>query len=114
MRLRDAAYLLDMLQACLRLQRYLQDIPLDQFLEDDLLQDAVRARLAVLGEAARRVSDDTRSALGDVDWRRIIGTRNFIVHEYDTVDPEVVWDTVNKDVPRLIRALEGVLPPESH
>ena len=67
-------------------------------------------RLEVLGEAARRVSAATRADLPGLPWRQMIGMRNRMIHEYDRVDLAVVWETVVRDLPPLITALEGVVP----
>jgi uncharacterized protein with HEPN domain len=73
-------------------------------------QDAVVRRLEVLGEAARRVSAVTRATLPGLPWRQMVGMRNRTIHEYDRVDLAVVWETVSRDLPPLITALEGVVP----
>lgn len=63
----------------------------------------------VIGEAARRVSDATRAAHATLPWRDMIGMRNRLVHEYDQIDIDLTWDTIERDVPMLIVALEVIL-----
>lgn len=72
---------------------------------------AVRA-LEVLGEAANKVSPDTRAALAAVPWKNIIGTRNRVIHDYNRVDYDIVWDILTIQLPPLIEQLENILPPE--
>jgi len=83
----------------------------EEFLADVQLQDAVIRRLAIIGEAAKRVSEATRESLPGLPWRQMAGMRNIIVHEYDDVDLSVVWDAVTRDLPPLVSELAQRLPP---
>jgi uncharacterized protein with HEPN domain len=71
--------------------------------------------LEVVGEAAARVTAPTRSRLSAVPWQSIVGMRNRLIHGYDEVDLDVVWEVVEKDLPPLIEALDKELssPSES-
>jgi uncharacterized protein with HEPN domain len=60
----------------------------------------------VIEEAARRVSDTTRQEQVDISWAEINGMRNRLVHEYDAVDFDIVWDVVQNEIPRLIAILK--------
>lgn len=76
------------------------------------LQDSVIRRLLVIAEAARRVSDTTRQTLPNVSWQEINGMRNRLVHEYDDVNLNIVWDVVQSEIPPLIEELKSQIPPE--
>lgn len=80
---------------------------LDDFLANTLAQDAVLHRLSVIGEAAKWVSAGMRKELVDVEWRRMIGMRNFVIHEYWSVDLNMTWATVHQNLPSLISAIEA-------
>jgi uncharacterized protein with HEPN domain len=108
---RDAGYLLDILNAARAAHTYLNGCTFDAFLEDPQRQDAIIRRLEIIGEAARRVSLETRSSLLSLPWEQMIGIRNVLIHDYDNVDLDIVWDTVSKDLPGLIQELEKVVPP---
>ncbi len=69
--------------------------------------------LEIIGEAANKVTNETRELLPLLPWHEIIGMRNRIIHAYDRVDYDVVWDTANLSIPRLIELLETFLPPET-
>jgi uncharacterized protein with HEPN domain len=64
--------------------------------------------LEIVGEAASRVAPETRDSIPDVPWAAIIGMRNRLIHAYYDVDIDLVWTTVQRDVPSLIAALERV------
>ena len=69
-------------------------------------------QLEIIGEAARRLSKETRLQLSESSWRQIIGMRNHLIHIYDDVDLAIVWDTIQNDLSPLIARLERVVPPE--
>jgi uncharacterized protein with HEPN domain len=107
---RDAASLLDVLLSARLARAYVAGTTWEAFVADRQRQDAVVRRLEVLGEAARRVSAAARAGLPGLPWRQLVGMRNRMIHEYDRVDLTVVWETVSRDLPPLITALEGVVP----
>lgn len=109
---RDRAYLLDILESARLAVAYLSGVPREAFLRDIQLQDSVIRRIEILGEAARRVSPATCEALPEVPWAGMVGMRNLMIHDYDDLDLEIVWATVQHDLPDLIARLEPHVSPE--
>jgi len=109
---RDTVYLLDILQSARLAVAYLSGWTQERFLGSTEKQDSVVRRLVIIGEAARRVSSQTRSQLAGIAWEKMTAMRNFVVHEYDDVDMAIVWDTVQHDLPDLIAAIKHLVPPE--
>ncbi len=71
---------------------------------------AVEREFEILGEALNRVKKIDANILTDVDnWREIIGFRNVIAHGYDVVEDEIVWDSVNRDIPKLLKQLKEII-----
>ena len=110
--LRDRAYLLDILEAAKLAVRYVSGKTLEEFLSDIQCQDAVIRRLEIIGEATRRISEATREAMPELPWSDMVGMRNILIHRYDTVDMNVVWDAVHTDLPPIIAVLEKKLSSE--
>jgi uncharacterized protein with HEPN domain len=108
---RDPQYFLDILGAAKLALSYVAGKTQEDFLEDTLCQDAVIRRLEIIGEAARRLSRQARTTLPGLTWNAMIGMRNILIHEYDAVDLSVVWDTVQNDLPALIKVIEPLVPP---
>jgi uncharacterized protein with HEPN domain len=81
--------------------------------DDFLIGFAVVRALEIVGEVASQITTETRAELPDLAWREIIGMRNRIIHAYNRVNYDVVWDTVKIDIPVLIAQLEALLPPET-
>jgi uncharacterized protein with HEPN domain len=84
----------------------------DEFVANVQLQDSVIRRLLIIAEAARRVSEATRQTLPNISWQEINGMRNRLVHEYDDVNLNIVWDAVQSEIPNLVKELKSQLPPE--
>lgn len=76
----------DAIEALLRYS----DVQKESFMADKMLQDAVNFQLTILGEAVRRLPSDLRDAHPDIPWQNIINTRNYVVHEYDSGDLELL------------------------
>ncbi len=106
----DSAYLWDMLEISRTVRSILLGVTLDEFMQDRVRQLSVERGLEIIGEAARRISVGFKHAHGEIPWRDIIGLRNILAHEYAEVDLELVWETVTRDIPKLIELLEELVP----
>lgn len=109
--LRDRVYLLDIMEAARFALGYIGKKTREDFLKDTQCQDAVIRRIMIIGEAARRVSDETRAEL-ILPWSDMTAMRNLLIHEYDDVDMKIVWETVSHDFPPLVDVLEKILKQE--
>ena len=74
-------------------------------LDDEVLFWALVAQVAMLGEAASRVTDEGRQLYPEVPWREMIGMRNQLVHGYWSIDADELWRTIQHDIPVLVEAL---------
>ena len=108
---RDLQSLLDMLQSAQIVMDYLKGRVQNELSTDLQFQDAIIHRLLIIGEASKRVSEATRKTLTTIPWIAINGMRNRLVHEYDELDLDVVWDTAVNSLPILILELKKVVPP---
>lgn len=104
--LRDAATLLDIENAARLIIEFTLDISRLAFDDDIKTQSAILHQLMVLGEAVKRLSADFRAVHPEVPWALIAGMRDNLIHEYDAVDLDEVWRTVESDIPRLLKQLE--------
>ena len=109
--LRDAAALLDILDSARPVLRHVEGRTRDGLLEDVGLQDQVARRFEIIGEAASRLSDETRERLTDIPWRSLVGLRNILIHDYGEVDYAKLWDIIRDDLPRLVADIEPLVPP---
>ena len=102
---RDRATLADILRAGHLVHQFVEGFDLDLFLTDEKTQAAVLHEIIVIGEAVKRLSDTLCDTHPTIPWRLIAGMRDRLVHNYDTVDLEEVWNTATADIPALLRDL---------
>jgi uncharacterized protein with HEPN domain len=77
--------------------------------KDEKTASAVLYELTIIGEAARVVSDELKKHISNVPWIDMVGMRNRIVHEYFSIDHDILWATVENDLPELKRSIESYL-----
>jgi len=106
----DRAYLEDILYSARLALDYVASLSLSEFEGDTKTQDAVIRRLEVIGEAVKWITPAVRGSMPQIAWQRIASMRNFMIHEYWDVDLQIVWTTVQDDLPPLIAAIEGRHP----
>lgn len=76
---------------------------------DTMRLDAVLYEIVVMGEAARRLSQELRDRQPGVPWRDIIGMRSMVAHGYNQIDDDELWQVIDRDLPDLLPKLENVL-----
>ena len=106
----DLVYLGDMLDAARRVSVKTTDKTIDNFNADDNLQLAIVHLIQVIGEAASRVSEEIQSRHPGVPWNAVIGMRHRLVHDYGNINYDIIWRVAVDEIPRLIAALETVVP----
>jgi uncharacterized protein with HEPN domain len=104
----DKLYLIHMSECIQRAEKYTQG-GRDEFMGSDLIQDGVIRNLQVMAESSQRISDERKERYPEVDWFKISGFRNVLVHDYLGVDLERVWKIIENDLPGLKSALAMML-----
>ena len=106
---RDRQSLEDMLDAARKIIDYARGTTQESLPSIPMRLDAVLYEIVVLGEAARRLSPEIRSAHSEIPWREIIGMRSIVTHGYDQVDNQELWQVIERDLPDLMPKLEAIL-----
>ncbi len=105
---RDNAYIADIVDSSNKILAYISNHSYEDYYSNQLIQDAVVRRLIIIGEAVNRLSDDFKKANPDIPWQIIKGFRNILVHEYDSLDYDLIWETINNELPKLIIQLNNI------
>jgi len=107
---RDQAYLWDMLQAVEEARELCDGFTFETIASDRRTLLALERLMELIGEAARRVSDEFQRAHPDIAWRKIIGLRNVLAHEYGRIDHRRLFIAATEDTATLSHTLKGLLP----
>jgi uncharacterized protein with HEPN domain len=81
----------------------------EMFQNDDKTIDAVIRNFEIIGEAANRIPDELKDKFNEVNWHRIRGFRNRIVHDYMGVDLEIIWQIIEKNLDELQKQIEEII-----
>jgi uncharacterized protein with HEPN domain len=111
MRREDAIRLRHMLEAAEEAARFAAGVSRGDLDTNRMLAFALVRALEIIGEAAGRVSEETRRGHPELPWEDMTGMRNRIIHAYFDVDLDRVWDTVTEDLPSLMARLRAILAP---
>ena len=98
-----------MLEAAKKIKRYNSGLDFNSFIKNDLVLDAVSRNFEIIGEAANRMTEEIRVNFNDVNWHRIRGFRNRIVHDYMGIDYEIVWEIIVNDLEELQQQIQHIL-----
>jgi uncharacterized protein with HEPN domain len=99
----------DILESARKIIEYTQNLIFDQFVSDSKTIDAVIRNFEIIGEAAGRLPKEYKDLHPEINWLRMKGFRNRIVHDYFGVDYKIVWKIIQGDVPQLIESIEKLL-----
>lgn len=99
----------DIMEAIARIQQYTAGVQYEVWQRDQKTIDAVVRNFEIIGEAATHVPTDVQMLFPDVPWGKMKGIRNLLIHEYFGVDAEVLWKTIQKDLPDLNASLARLL-----
>jgi len=105
----DRGFLEDIERSCERIIEKSKGRTQDEFLESDDLHDIVTLHMAVIGESARKLSDDTKEKLDSIPWHKVIGMRNRIAHDYKSIDFDEIWNAATKEIPKLYKVVRREL-----
>lgn len=92
-----------------KIKSYTSGMSFEMFQNDDKTIDAVIRNFEVIGEAANRIPDEIKDRFNKVNWHRIRGFRNRIVHDYMGVDLEIIWEIIEKNLDELIEQIEEII-----
>lgn len=100
-RIGDQQRLLHIKEAIEEIKAYIEGVDYSEFTANSMMRFATIKQIEIIGEAARHLSLETKAVFPDIEWKEIIGLRNFLAHEYFGVDRELLWQIIRVDIPNL-------------
>lgn len=88
------------LEALEKIAKYSENLTKSKFKEQDMVIDAILRNIEVFGEVSRKLPDKFKDQHNYIPWRKIIGLRNIVLHEYSNVDLDIIWDVIKKNIPK--------------
>jgi uncharacterized protein with HEPN domain len=102
---RDLTYISQIIEAIAKVDKYTTEGKYS-FLSSSLIQDAVIRNIEIIGEIAKRVSQDFKTRNYDVPWKKMAGIRDVLIHDYDSIDLDIVWNVVEFELPKIKLSLK--------
>ncbi|MCL2055325.1 MAG: DUF86 domain-containing protein [Oscillospiraceae bacterium] len=106
---RDFAYFESMYMFAKRVERRIEGVSLELFLEDEDIQDLVLFAIGHIGEKANSISLEERERHHNIFWNELIGIRNRIFHSYEDVNMQIVYEAATEHIPKLILQLKSII-----
>jgi len=94
-------YLADILAAIRKIEKYSANLSFAGFKKNPKTADAVIRNLEIIGEAAKSLPQEFKTKHDQIDWRKIAGLRDILIHQYFGVDLEIIWDIMQNKLPNL-------------
>ena len=102
-------YAADILDAIEKVREYTHGLTFSRFIENRLVFDATLRNLQIIGEAVKNIPVSIKKKHPEVEWRKIAGLRDIIVHEYFEMDHDIIWDVVQYKLPILKAQIQKIL-----
>lgn len=105
----DKVYLDHIVYCINKIENFTLNMTKEDFLSNIVIQDATMRNFEVIGEATKKLSKGFREANKEVPWIEIAGMRDKLIHDYIDVDLEIIWMTIQQDIPELKKSLLNLL-----
>lgn len=105
---KDQVYLEHIIEAIAKIERFTKGISRFDFDHNVMIQDAIIRNLEIIGEATKKISNEFSQSHLEIPWSEMAGMRNKLIHDYMDVDLDVVWKTIEVDLPLLKELISNI------
>ena len=95
------AFFDDILEAIRKIEKYSKNLSLDKLKKDEMIQDAIIRNLEIIGEAVKNIPDAVKDENPEIEWKKISGLRDILIHAYFGIDLEIIWGIIAEKLPPL-------------
>lgn len=104
----NQVYIEHIFKAIKKILDYTKNMSYNDFDNNEIVQDAVIRNIEIIGEATKKISENFKNSYSSIPWKVMAGMRDKLIHDYMGVDTEVVWKTIEKDIPLLESLLRNI------
>ena len=105
-------FLEDILQAIKKIEKYTNGLNYERFHLDGKSVDAVIRNLEIIGEASKKIPSELKDKFPKIPWKKMMGLRNIVIHEYFGVDLKIIWEIASENLPGVKLRIERILKKE--
>ena len=105
---KNLPYINHILDAIKDVEESLKDITKDQFIKNKDVKEANIRRIEIIGESVKNISQSLKDEHKEIEWTKIAGTRDKMIHNYFGVNLDIIWDIIKKDLPKLKKQIEKI------
>jgi len=104
----NLVYLEHIIECINKIKKYSDNLSKKEFIDNEVIQDAIIRNIEIIGEASKNLSKDFKQTYPEIPWKEITGMRDKLIHHYIGVDIDVVWKTIEVDIPILEKLLQKI------
>lgn len=105
----NTIYLHHIIDSINKIRSYTDGYTFNKFITNEMLVDAILRNFEIIGEASNNLGDDFKTDHITIDFRSAVSIRNRLIHGYDDVNLEIVWNTIKKDLPKMKKEIKKIL-----
>jgi len=102
-------YLEDIIEAIAKIERYVANLSFEDFSRKEIVIDATIRNFEIIGEAVKRIPENIKQKYPQVEWKKIAGLRDILIHEYSAIDLEILWDIIKNKLPDFKKNISKIL-----
>ncbi len=103
------SFLTDIHVCSIKILEYTKDVTREDFFADSKTFDAVIRNLQIIGEAAKKIPPDIRRQCKTVEWKKLAGLRDIVIHDYFGINEDIVWDVITSRMPLLAQEIGNII-----